>query len=148
MAPDARTMQLNITFTRPVEEAVGGGGDGEDAPPAAKEPERTLMSIMVQSDDSVASIERKIKSDIARLKAPPATAEEEEGAAPPVDPVDSAPVVVLVLPELSTPLNLKTFFNAVIAEAMGPLARDIATDARLFNFPIPAAVDITIVVQA
>jgi hypothetical protein len=98
----------------------------------------------VQPEDSIASIERKIKSDIASLKAPPAAAEGEEGA--PAADADAAPAAVLVLPELSTPLNLKTYFNAIVLDTMGPPARDIASDARLFNFPIPASVDITIVV--
>ena len=54
--------------------------------------------------------------------------------------------IVLVLPELSAPLDLKSHFNTLLLQIMGSPARNIASDARIFNFPIPSTVDITIIV--
>lgn len=81
---------------------------------------------------------------MAKLKAPPPGREGgddgDEAATAQQTPT------VLVLPDLMTPLDLKSHLNALLLQIMGPPARDIASDARLFNFPIPDVVDVKIIV--
>ena len=136
---ETRKVMLNMKFLNP-EASAGGGDDEEGAANTKKKPEDNSVTVTfpLTGQDTILTLERRIRAELTRLKIPPVVPEDSTEPPPAFDAVFASK-----LPEPNTNMNLKQRFTDLIYSAV--TNREIAKDAILWNFTLPSSITFEVV---
>lgn len=142
-AKETRKVLLNMKFITPSEGGSATGGEEEEETNnnnKKKQPEDNSVTVTfpVTAQDTIMTLERRIRAELTRLKVPPVVDENSTEPPPAFDAVFASK-----LPEPNTNMNLRKRFTDLIYSPT--TNREIAKDATLWNFTLPATITFEVV---
>lgn len=131
---ETRKVLLNMKFIN--NDNSGAAAEDEEAGSSSKKkPEDNSVTVTfpVTAQDTILTLERRIRAELTRLKVPPVVDENSTEPPPAFDAVFASK-----LPEPNTNMNLRKRFTDLIYSPV--TNREIAKDAILWNFTLPASI--------